>query len=84
MPQVYLSARTPTLVGFHSLNRSVAQLGSALAWGASGRGFKSRHSDHTTKSPAMRGFFVFTVQLVGMELLPKKTRQQAGFWSWGC
>ena len=26
--------------------RNVAQLGSALAWGASGRRFKSCHSDH--------------------------------------
>ncbi len=30
-------------------SRNVAQPGSALVWGASGRGFKSRHSDHLEK-----------------------------------
>ena len=36
--------------------RSVAQPGSALVWGASGRGFKSRHSDHY-KALLLQGFF---------------------------
>ncbi len=43
---------SPLLLSFHAhlcvyyFYRDVAQLGSALVWGASGRGFKSRHPDH--------------------------------------
>ena len=35
--------------------RNVAQPGSALAWGARGREFESRHSDQTDKDLASRG-----------------------------
>ena len=33
-------------VGYNSRLRRVAQPGSALAWGARGREFESRHADH--------------------------------------
>ena len=39
-------------------DRAVAQPGSALAWGARGRGFESRQPDHSKKSSSSEdGFF---------------------------
>ena len=35
----------------YSLQRAVAQLGSALEWGSRGRGFKSRRPDFTDRQP---------------------------------
>lgn len=37
--------------------RDVAQPGSALAWGARGRGFESRHPDYEGKE--VKSFFAF-------------------------
>lgn len=39
--------------------RDVAQPGSALVWGASGRGFKSRHPDHKKDRP-LRAIFLWS------------------------
>ncbi len=39
-------------IGYHSRSRSVAQPGSALAWGARGPGFKSRRSDQSIPGDA--------------------------------
>ncbi len=36
---------------FTDKSRDVAQLGSAPAWGAGGRRFKSSHPDHIPKRP---------------------------------
>ncbi len=42
-------------------DRAVAQPGSALAWGARGRGFESRQPDHSKKSSSSEdGFFDFS------------------------
>lgn len=38
--------------------RNVAQPGSAHVWGACGRGFKSRHSDHLEKEPPFGWLFL--------------------------
>ena len=44
--------------------RSVAQPGSALVWGASGHGFKSRHSDQKHPLTNVRGLFLL-MDMVG-------------------
>lgn len=42
-------------------NRGVAQVARVLAWGARGRGFKSRHSDQSPGSLVVQGFFCIVV-----------------------
>lgn len=50
-------------------NRSVAQPGSALVWGASGHGFKSRHSDHSKQTVRNGGFFFILQTLIRVRML---------------
>lgn len=69
-----------------NFNRSIAQPGSALVWGASGRGFKSRYSDQIRKRPLFSGLFFDLAWRSGFEVTrkwvqpPKKGRREyAGF-----
>ena len=60
--------RTPGLGVFlsrkiQSKNRDVAQPGSALAWGARGREFESRHPDQKSPTLSVGLFFMQKVQL---------------------
>lgn len=48
-----------------AFRRGVAQSGSAIAWGAIGRWFKSSHPDQQTNLTALRGRF-FCVQIFPM------------------
>ena len=53
----------PSFFQWQRANRGVAQLGSALAWGARGRRFKSYRPDqipYTKPGPKGPGFVVFT------------------------
>ena len=45
--------------GYNSILRRVAQPGSALAWGARGREFESRHADQTIRVSSFRELTLF-------------------------
>ena len=51
----------------------MAQLGSALAWGARGRGFKSRYADTQASVDGLniyRGFYFFVTNLLDISFSP--------------
>ena len=51
------------------LLRSVAQPGSALVWGASGRGFKSRRSDQLEIAALSRSIFMKQLRILKTAIL---------------
>ena len=52
--------------------RNVAQSGSALVWGASGRGFKSRHSDQKGSKWAPFGRNAWEIEATKKWVQPQK------------
>ena len=60
-------------------HRGVAQLASALAWGARGRKFESSHPDETGKGPSAlaEGLFSFGGAGLPAKALNEKTLKQA-------